>query len=238
MSDQIQRNMIQKTKVTGKSIEEVSIPEIGPSNSEGIEEILIETGVGELEEGQIDEGWKDVNAGKSRSPTKRIFLILNELNDNGELDREETQVEVEEDIKKDDLVEGIDTIEEETVREEGKQLEVNRDKEDKEKEVENAEGEVNVKCLSKNLSMTGFFWNVRGFNKSSKHGVVKDWILSKDLKFGCLLETRVKESKPKHIVSSYGKHLAIGFQTSKQLFEGDREIVLCFSVVRARLKDK
>ena len=50
--------------------------------------------------------------------------------------------------------------------------------------------------------MTGFFWNVRGFNKSSKHGVVKDWILSKDLKFGCLLETRVKESKPKHIVSS------------------------------------
>lgn len=48
--------------------------------------------------------------------------------------------------------------------------------------------------------MTGFFWNVRGFNKSSKHGVVKDWILSKDLKFGCLLETRVKESKAKHIV--------------------------------------
>lgn len=146
MSDLIQRNMIQKTKVTGESIEEVSIPEIGPSNSEGIEEILIETDVGELEEGQIDEGWKDVNAGKSRSPTKRMlsydqvqlttpsrFLILNELNDNGELDREETQVEVvqnkgdieeqnseEEDIKKDDLVEGIDTIEEETVREEGR----------------------------------------------------------------------------------------------------------------------
>lgn len=53
--------------------------------------------------------------------------------------------------------------------------------------------------------MTGFFWNVRGFNKNSKHEVVRNWIHNKDLKFGCLLETRVKENKAKQIVSSVFK---------------------------------
>lgn len=50
--------------------------------------------------------------------------------------------------------------------------------------------------------MTGFFWNVRGFNKNSKHRVVSDWIHNKGLQFGGLLETRVKESKSAQIVSS------------------------------------
>lgn len=50
--------------------------------------------------------------------------------------------------------------------------------------------------------MTGFFWNIRGFNKRSKHDVVKNWIHNKELKFGCLIETRVKENKAKQIVSS------------------------------------
>lgn len=50
--------------------------------------------------------------------------------------------------------------------------------------------------------MTGFFWNMRGFNKSSKHKVVHSWIQNKDLQFGCLLETRVKESKAMQIVST------------------------------------
>lgn len=50
--------------------------------------------------------------------------------------------------------------------------------------------------------MIGFFWNVRGFNKSSKHGVVRSWVQNKELQFGCLLETRVKENKAKQIVSS------------------------------------
>lgn len=49
--------------------------------------------------------------------------------------------------------------------------------------------------------MTGFFWNMRGFNKISKHKVVRSWIQSKELLFGCLLETRVKESKAMDIVS-------------------------------------
>lgn len=50
--------------------------------------------------------------------------------------------------------------------------------------------------------MTGFFWNVRGFNKSSKHRVVREWIQNKGLQFGGLLETRVKESKAGRIASS------------------------------------
>lgn len=50
--------------------------------------------------------------------------------------------------------------------------------------------------------MTGFFWNVRGFNKGSKHKVVRQWIQNKGLQFGGLLETRVKESKSAQIVSS------------------------------------
>lgn len=53
--------------------------------------------------------------------------------------------------------------------------------------------------------MTRFFWNVRGFNKNSKHEVVRNWIHNKDLKFGCLLETRVKENKAKQIASSVFK---------------------------------
>lgn len=50
--------------------------------------------------------------------------------------------------------------------------------------------------------MTGFFWNVRGFNRVSKHTVVRNWIQQKGLQFGCLIETRVKESKSVNIVSS------------------------------------
>lgn len=44
--------------------------------------------------------------------------------------------------------------------------------------------------------------NVRGFNKSSKHEVVRNWVRSKKMEFGCLLDTRVKENKANQIVSS------------------------------------
>lgn len=43
--------------------------------------------------------------------------------------------------------------------------------------------------------MSSFFWNVREFNKSLKHSVVKEWIGNREVKFGCILETRVKETK-------------------------------------------
>lgn len=48
--------------------------------------------------------------------------------------------------------------------------------------------------------MTGFFWNVRGFNKSTKHGVVRSWLRDTTILFGCIIETRVKESKAGKIV--------------------------------------
>ena len=41
--------------------------------------------------------------------------------------------------------------------------------------------------------MSGFSWNVRGLNKSSKHSVIKRWIEEQHFQFGCLLETRVRE---------------------------------------------
>lgn len=50
--------------------------------------------------------------------------------------------------------------------------------------------------------MSGFFWNIRGFNKVSKHSVVKDWIKKFSLQFGCLLETRVKESRVDRVLTS------------------------------------
>lgn len=48
--------------------------------------------------------------------------------------------------------------------------------------------------------MSGFFWNIRGFNKNSKHLVVKEWIRKIDFQFGCLIETRVKEKKAKLVL--------------------------------------
>lgn len=48
--------------------------------------------------------------------------------------------------------------------------------------------------------MASFFWNMRGFNKSVKHRVVKEWLKDKSMLFGCLIETRVKEGKAEKIV--------------------------------------
>ena len=48
--------------------------------------------------------------------------------------------------------------------------------------------------------MSGFFWNVRGFNKHSKHMVVKDWVQKCGFQFGCLIEKMVKETKAKKIL--------------------------------------
>lgn len=49
--------------------------------------------------------------------------------------------------------------------------------------------------------MSGFFWNVRGFNKSNKHSVVRDWVRKESLTFGGLLETRVDETSASKIIS-------------------------------------
>lgn len=43
--------------------------------------------------------------------------------------------------------------------------------------------------------MTGFFWNMRGFNKTIKHDVVRRWVRDQSILFGCLIETKVKEKK-------------------------------------------
>lgn len=48
--------------------------------------------------------------------------------------------------------------------------------------------------------MTGFFWNIRGFNKPVKHRVVRNWVRDHSFLFGCLIETRVKEKKAEKIV--------------------------------------
>lgn len=48
--------------------------------------------------------------------------------------------------------------------------------------------------------MSDFFWNIRGFNKESKHLVVKDWIRKNGFQFGCIIGTRVKENKVKNIL--------------------------------------
>jgi len=49
--------------------------------------------------------------------------------------------------------------------------------------------------------MSGFSWNVRGLNKTSKHAVIKKWVEETQFQFGCLLETRVKEKKAESLRS-------------------------------------
>lgn len=49
--------------------------------------------------------------------------------------------------------------------------------------------------------MSGFFWNVRGLNKTSKHSVIKKWVAEQNFQFGCLIETRVKENKVQRLRS-------------------------------------
>lgn len=43
--------------------------------------------------------------------------------------------------------------------------------------------------------MSTCFWNVRGFNKNSKHSVVKELMKRGGFQFGCLIETKVREKK-------------------------------------------
>jgi len=43
--------------------------------------------------------------------------------------------------------------------------------------------------------MSGFFWNIRGFNKNSKQGVVRNWMKEGKFDFGCLIETKIKAGK-------------------------------------------
>lgn len=53
--------------------------------------------------------------------------------------------------------------------------------------------------------MGSFLWNVRGFNKHLKHSVVSEWVKNKEMMFGCILETRVKEKKAeKNLNSVFG----------------------------------
>ncbi|KAL1204611.1 hypothetical protein V5N11_033247 [Cardamine amara subsp. amara] len=54
--------------------------------------------------------------------------------------------------------------------------------------------------------MSGFFWNIRGFNKFNKQQVVKNWIDKYGIEFGALLETRVKAGKSDRIVTSLFKN--------------------------------
>ncbi|CAL9231246.1 unnamed protein product [Arabidopsis halleri] len=49
-----------------------------------------------------------------------------------------------------------------------------------------------------------FFWNVRGINEVTKHRTLANWINSKPVTFGALLETHVKEPNLNHILSSIG----------------------------------
>lgn len=41
-----------------------------------------------------------------------------------------------------------------------------------------------------------------GFSKHLKHSVVKEWIRNNNMEFGCILETRVKESKAERILNT------------------------------------
>ena len=50
--------------------------------------------------------------------------------------------------------------------------------------------------------MSGFFWNVRGLNKSEKHSVIKKWVEEQSFQFGCLIEMRVQENKVQRLCNN------------------------------------
>lgn len=50
--------------------------------------------------------------------------------------------------------------------------------------------------------MSGFFWNVRGLNKTSKHSIIKRWLEEQQFQFGCFLETRVRERNSERLATS------------------------------------
>jgi len=50
--------------------------------------------------------------------------------------------------------------------------------------------------------MSGFFWNIRYFNKRGKHDVVRDWMNRGKFDFDFLIETKVKERKVYKITKS------------------------------------
>lgn len=56
--------------------------------------------------------------------------------------------------------------------------------------------------LAEIIDMMSFFWNVREFNKTLKHSIVKELISNKEMIFGCILETKVKENKSVKILNS------------------------------------
>lgn len=58
--------------------------------------------------------------------------------------------------------------------------------------------------------MVGFFWDIRGFNKSTKQEVVRNWLRDHSILFGCLIETRVKENKAAKIVGEVFKYWSYG----------------------------
>lgn len=55
--------------------------------------------------------------------------------------------------------------------------------------------------LAEIIDMMSFFWNVREFNKTLKHSIVKELISNKEMIFGCILETKVKENKSVKILN-------------------------------------
>lgn len=54
-----------------------------------------------------------------------------------------------------------------------------------------------------------FFWNVRGLNEDTKHRPLANWISSKPLTFGALLETHVQEPNKNHILSALGPNWSV-----------------------------
>ena len=61
----------------------------------------------------------------------------------------------------------------------------------------------------KNFHNVGFLWNIRGFNKQEKQAVVRDWMRSRKFDFGCLIETKVKESRAEEIIKSVFKDWSV-----------------------------
>lgn len=53
--------------------------------------------------------------------------------------------------------------------------------------------------------MSGFSWNIRGFNKPVKHTIVRKGILNHGFQFGALLAMRVKEGMSQRIVTLFLK---------------------------------
>ncbi|XP_018463618.1 uncharacterized protein LOC108834792 [Raphanus sativus] len=138
---------------------------------------------------------EDLKEGENETEEGEILTEDQEYNEEELLEESEQLRRIEDDKMEDDILENQSRGNDKAEMKKGYQK-----KRGQKLKAQDANPAKSTRPSRKKTNMSCFFWNVRGFNKSLKHSVVKEWIGRKEMKFGCILETRVKEIKAEKII--------------------------------------